>query len=507
MPAAVEYVPPNHKDRDSFTAAAAKERWQRRQIYLTALKYFNGDHPEQLEYDPDLEPNDNTMINMVKITAERTASFLFPQLPEFRTDPQSVDPTPEEIWIKKWLNSQGGLYTFNKLALRGFLAGHTYIRVKAGRMLRGGRREMPKLVLLDPLAVTTYWAADDVGEVLWYENRYMAGSEVVIEDYVWRPDKGDAGEWEILTYKRESKKVKQIPEWQIGGPHGSADGNTQRPSDVLDFISGAGFKLIKTPLGDDAAVHASNIPPIIEIRHLPHPDSYYGLGEANQNVLQDTINRLWSEINRIVREHSDPTDVIVGTTASDVQQGGNLLTVGDQNAKVQRLEMKGDLTAAVTTVDKLIETYLAVARVVLLKGEAKDLQRVTNASVRTLFIDMLAKNEVLRYSYGPKLEQVVKLAMLMSGEPFATRAADMEVNIVFAEPLPVDKSEIANINAIQVNMGARSKRRAAELIGDNWAAEKPAIDMEGEEALNKQVKQAGLMSKFTPPTDNKKPIS
>src|SRR5688572_27288291 len=174
MPAALKYIPPTSSDRDSFSPELITERAARRDRYINGITYYDGKHPDQLDYDPMLEPNDNTVINLVQITADRTASFLFPEIPTFQTDPDSVDETEEEKWVRKLLSHNGGLVFLIRLALRGFLAGHTFVRVKPPKIYKNRQeRALPTFTLLDPLAITIYWNADDVGEVLWYENRYM----------------------------------------------------------------------------------------------------------------------------------------------------------------------------------------------------------------------------------------------------------------------------------------------------------------------------------------------
>lgn len=497
MPAALKYVPPTSPERDEFSPELMAERFERRRRYERALTYYNGNHPEQLDYDPDLEPNDNTTINLVRITADRTASFLFPELPKFEVDANSVEDTDEEKWIVRFLNENGGLHTLVKLSQRGFLAGHAFVRVLPPKRV-GQRWTDPRLVLLDPLAITVFWNADNVSEVLWYENRYTVGSRLYVQDYVWRPEKGDEGEWEIYTYRSVGDTSSYLAQIE-NHPHGSgALGRTG----YIEFAGHANMELVRTEEGLAYARHSHPIPPIIEFPHLPHPDDYYGHGEVTHTDLQDTINRLWSEINRIVRKHSEPVDAIVGADVDDVEVGDDVLTIASPDAKVQRLELRGDLNAAVATVDKLIETYLAIARVVLLKGEAKDLQRVTNASVRTLFIDALAKNEILRASYGRGLERLVKLAMIMSREAFAPRAKALDVAIKWPEALPVDLTEVANINAIHVNMGARSLRTAATAIGDNWSFEMEAMKAEQELKLERMKAEAELMQQLAPPAPN-----
>lgn len=459
---------------------------RRRTEYRTALKYYLGDHPDQLPTDPgddEHQPiDDNTNINLVKMTAERTVQFLFSEMPRIELDPATPDDTEEEKWLKRCFEENGGLRILAKWALRGFLAGHSFLRVKpVPKNQRQNMNKYPRLLVLDPTSVTVYWRADDVASVIWYEYRYAEDLDIVIQDFVYDEEKDN---WIIYTYK--AKAALAMSDAGVPTVHGAPfihDGYL----DAIEF-SKAGFELT------GQALHTSPIPPIVEVAHLPHPDDYYGLGEVTQNRLQDTINRIASERNRIVRENSDPVDILTGADADDVEGQGNFVTVSSPNARVNRLEMKGDLTGITTVLEKLIETYLAIARVVLLKGEAKDLQRVTNASVRTLFLDALAKNELLQSSYGFGLKRVVRLLLAMGFEAgqIKQNPANLDPTIKFGTPLPIDMTEVANINAIMVGLGARSLRTAATQIGDDWTFEAQAMKNEQKMAEERMMKQAEM---------------
>ncbi len=466
MPSAIEYVAPTKVERNAFNGEVEQERRKRRERYETALQYYLGEHPAQLDYDPqDDDHDDNTVINLVQMTADRTVSFLFPSMPIFETDPASIEDTPEENWIDDFFEANGGLQALVKLGLRGFLSGHAFLRVKPAPTKRRGKKNVyPSMTVLDPTTVSVYWRADDTADVLWYEMRYMVGSVVYIQDFV---KDEDNERWLIYTYRTVGAggNTQQFP----GSPtaHGSANIVSL---DQLDFDGGSNgvFEAVGKP-----AIHASMIPPIIEFPHLPHPDDYYGMGEFTQQSLQDTINRIVSLRNRLVNDNADPVDVITGAEPDDVEKARGFMAIANPGAKVSRLELKGDLAGITGTLDKLIETYLAVARVVLLKGEAKDLQRVTNASVRTLFLDALSKNELLQSAYGYGLKRLVHLALQMGFEAGAitSNPENLDIEIRFPTPLPVDDTEIANQNAIMVQMGARSLRTAATKMGDDWKFE------------------------------------
>lgn len=491
MPAAIKYVTPLEPERMVLSAIATQELERRRTNYKTALHYYLGEHDEQLAVIDAHDPNDNTYINLVQMTADRTVQFLFPAVPKFETDPESIDDTPEELYLEKCFNEAGGLSFLTKLGLRGFLAGHTFVRVKPNM----GKNKYPKMVLIDPITISVYWKADDVGDVLWYEQRYVVGGDFYIQDFI-KSANEDA--WMVRTFKSSYSTSSFLDGYPTN------HGTTYVGNNVLDYQQFA-FEEVGTP-----EIHTSPVPPIVEFRHLPHPDDYYGLGEFTQKDLQDIINRIASERGRIVRENSDPVDVITGADVDDVNGDGGILTVANANARVNRLEMKGDLSGITTVLDKLIETYLSIARVVLLKGEAKDLQRVTNASVRTLFLDALAKNALLQSSYGFSLVQICKLLLKMgyANSQIAANPDELEVRTHFGSPLPIDMTEVANINALAINNGYMSQFTAAVNLNLDPKFEQVHREQENDANMERQQKQMEMMQAMAPeqpPVDGKKP--
>lgn len=489
MPSALEYTPPTDKRRGDFNSDLLKEVKTRREKYKQALDYYLGEQKYPFPDDEDMSSSDATIINLVKMTADRTAEFLFSAMPRFELDPTIPTDTDEEIWIKKFFEFNGGLTTLAKLALRGFLSGHCFVQVKqvAEEKRNSKVKQYPQLLVLDPTSVSVYWRADDVGDVLWYEKRYYVGKELFIQDFV---KKGE--QWVIMTYKSPIAEVGLFE--SIPTLHGGLWN--------VNFDN-ALFEAYGKP-----ALHTSPIPPIIEWPHLPHPDDRYGLGEFTNKELQDTINQIASARNRIVRENSEPTDVLTGADIQEIKDDGPIIAIPNPAAKVQRLEMKGDLTAISLVLKETIETYLAIARVVLLKGEAKDLQRVTNASVRTLFLDMLAKNNLLQYAYGQALVQIVTLALSMGFETGSVKKnpVDMEIAIKWESPLPTDMTELANVFSILASIGAVSKRTIATEMGYDWSFEETAMSSEKETAMEDARMQLEMQAEFAPPpTEGGKP--
>lgn len=454
MPSAIKYIPPTDERRNDWNTLLYSEKRTRLDNYKKAVKYYLGEQQDQLAYNSlQDEIDDNVHINLIRLTADRTATFLFPQLPNLVTDVTSASASEEEVFLQDWLVDNGGVAFLVKWAIRGFLAGHSFIRVKIPNLKR--KEKYPRMSLLHPSQVTVFWRADDEKDIVWYENRYKINNIEFIEDYVQQED----GTWVIYTYQGE-----ELPDYA------SYDSTLRDPS-LFNDISGLynnNWKLI------NKAIHKSHIPPIVDTPHLPHPNDFYGLAEVEnpQIELQDIINRVASRIQQITRETADPVDILFGTTADEIEEGRNVIAIPNAQAKVQRLEYKSDMPASKSLFELLVEHFLAVSRVVILKGEAKDLQRVTNAAVRTLFLDALAKNAILQENYGASLSKIAMLALEMTN-----KSVD-KVRVLFKNPLPEDMTETANFLTLISSLGAMSRQTAAERAGLNWTEEKARLENE-----------------------------
>jgi hypothetical protein len=121
---------------------------------------------------------------------------------------------------------------------------------------------------------------------------------------------------------------------------------------------------------------------------------------------------------------------------------------------------------------------------------------------------MLSKNNLLQYAYGQGLIQVVFLALQMGYEMGTVKKnpIELEVAIKWESPLPTDMTELANVAAIMVNMGAMSKRTAATQAGLDWSFEESAMSSEKETAMEDAKAQLEMQAEFAPPpTEGGKP--
>ena len=412
---ALVYTPPTDRTRANGINAITGERQNRKEMILKAAKYYAGDHPNSLIVEDGVD--DNVIVNLPKQSVDRTVAFLFPKSPHFQlTDDYQSDA---ELYLADTFIRNGGTSFFVQLAKTGALAGHVYVRV----FPKTQQRDYVRLQVINPENIITYWNAADYEEVLWHEIYYKIDKQERVQDFVNR-----GTYWEIIDYMRvRGGKWEQVSLVRWNTP----------------------------------------FPPIINWRHLIELNQFYGRGEFSEDNfhLIHSVNRVASDISRILRFHAFPRTVATGISAEEITGTAidGLYVVENADATIKNLEMESDLQSSMNFLDYLTRVYFSQNRVVQLEGDVRAFQRVTTASIRAVFLDQIAKNQELRHTYGRGIQQLCMT--LLAIEAFDT---SVEPTIVWSDPLPSDEGEIVNRLAVERNMNIISRREAAEVMGREW---------------------------------------
>lgn len=409
MPAAMSYLRPDDRDRKFSFDDHQSEQHTRTENYNKARKYYDGDQPKFLDHK-DGEPDDNVVLNIFKMAIDRTLAFLFPAMPGLEIQPHETKDSEDEIWLRDAWNANGGVVFLQKLAHNGALSGHCYVRILPPDKLH----PYPRLINIDPRTVVTYWKADDMDTVVWHELHWQVGNKEFLLDVVNRAE--EDGAWWLVQYSRSAGHA-----WDIVG--------TQKWNSIYG--------------------------PIVHWQHLPNPNHFYGLSEGSHLSLNDSLNLVVSENMRINRYHSSPKTVAIGIQPHEIQETAidELWSVENEKAEIFNLEMKSDQKFSQQLAALLYDTFLAESRVVLLRGEVKDFQRVTNAGVRTVFMDSLSKNIVLRWQYGIGIQQISQRMGVA-----ADKGELLLPDVLHRDPLPVDDMELATIAQTERTMGIVSRQ-------------------------------------------------
>lgn len=415
MPAAVKYVPPMDKEREELLGLNNQEVRLRTDAFKKAENYYHGEHDKVINIE-DGEPDDNIVVNMVKQVVDRTQSFLFPALPQISLT--ETQDTPDEKFVNQALEYNGGTIVLSNMSYNGSLSGHVFAKVVPPK--RGSR--FPRIVNLNPTMVTSFWRADDIQEVLWYSLQWKVGEKQYLQDII-----QDKENWNIKTYVRN--------EGQLWEPEAEA---------LWDY-----------PLS-----------PIVDWQHLPNVNRFYGQPDVSSELmsLNDQINRVASMVNRILRIHAFPRTIGIGLDPREIikTEIDGFWATPNTEANIFNLEMQSDLGSSRDFLTMLIDTFLAQARVVIMRGTVRDFQRVTNTGIRAVFLDMIAKNALLRWSYGRGLQEISRRILMIEGKNY-----DILPQIVWADPLPEDDTETVNALAIERNLGIVSLQDAIQERGRN----------------------------------------
>lgn len=438
MPAAMSYVPPNDPSRFIIGNALNTSNEERRLLaeqFEKAEKYYDGDQPKPLSIGED-GVDDNVIVNLTKQAIDRTLSFLFPSAFRLVTD-TAAENTPEEQYLNDAIDANGGMVFWDGVAYNGALSGHNFVRILPVDPENERNGSFPRLINYKPGTVISYWKADDKEKVLWYEVRWDALGDNYIQDV--RRSDGGAKTWTIDTYiqRKGTNRFEQT-----------------------------GTEIWPYPLS-----------PIVDWPHLPQSNRYYGKGEATQDQmsLNNSINRVTSDMARILRFHAFPKTIGIGINAEDIQPTAvdGLWTTENPDANIFNLEMRSDLASSMHMLQYLSEAHLAQARVVIMRGTVKDFQRVTNTGIRAVFLDMIAKNQHIRGSYGEAIQRISQRVLALGG------FAPIRPDVIWPDPLPTDDTEAVNTIAIERSLNIVSRETASKKRGYDFDEEKQQM---GEEA-------------------------
>jgi hypothetical protein len=451
MPAALSYTPEDKELR----AEADKELLSRRTTCAVAWEYYDGKHKKQLRTKPG-KRDYNVVINQWKQGKDREITFLFPKMPTFELDENSDVDSPDEKWLREAWNDNKGRKSLRRLAKYGAMCGHVFARVMPPKT-KGG---YPRVIALNPANVLVWWRADDYEEVLWYEVYYTMGGSVRRQDIV-----KDDGTWQIIEYEREKPD-----------PNSQQSGKWKR----------LGEETWAYPLG-----------PVVDWQHIDRPGRYYGDNEDSLLELQDSVNKVASDINKILSYYASPKRVIMSNvekekvTETAIEDAWLL----PRESEVKTLEMTNDLASSVGFGQQLMDAMKAQQRVVVLTGSAADFQRVTNLGVQTVFIDQLAKTDELWEQYEPGIVALCKVMLMLNGMDW-----DRQIKVIRSSPLPTDPKETMDVQSAELEQGLVSKETIMRERGRNPQQERKSMEQEEEESATATVQTAFGNTQIPPNT-------
>lgn len=440
MPAASSYGDWQHKD---LREAAELEARQKLDHHALAWRYYEGEQTKPLKASSRVD--NNVIINKIRPHADSTISFAAPTFPvlSLANNGQSRKDDPKETLMREMWAANRGKVWLGSAMLYGLLEGHVFVRL----IEPDTESDYPRLVLLNPAKVITYWADDDFEVALWYEVRYRAGGEKRIQHII-APQVVDNERWEVREYAMRDNHYSQA----IGDP--------------VQF----------------------DYPPIWDWQHLPHPGRYYGQHELHGMQIQDSINKVASDIKSILRLHAFPKLILFGVDKLPEMSADNLSAIPNEEARAQVLEMNSDLASSMNYLAYLDNAYMQQARVTLLGGGPDQYKGITNLGIKAAFMSQLEKTETLHGQYGDAIAELTKIMMAMMGQVID------KPKVTWANTLPESDLEKAQVQQMELSMGIQSKEGAARELGNDWGK----VQEELADELPPQMQQLGLFVENDP---------
>lgn len=400
---------------------------------------YDGDHPKPLLVRPATSRSsaidDNVTPNMIGVVVDRSNGFLFGQAPSFslplsqQTAPGAgatgeVEVSPEEQYLDDVWAANRRKVTLLKLGLNGAVAGHAYMRLylpdvetktKAGKVI-------PRLIPLDPASVTCLWDDNDIDKVLAYKIEWRTvtdtGEDAVSRQLIERDDTGRS--------------------WSIVEEHATGD---------QPFIEGA------------RSTWPYPFSPIVDCQNLPRPNEFYGVSDMDGGLadLNAQLNRMISNLSRIVRFHAHPKTWASGMSTADLRNmvvdPEGVIGLPHPEATLQNLEMESDLTGALAVLSQVKGLLHEIARSPDLSTEKMEgIGQLSGLALKLLYAPLLERTEQKRGTYGDMLEEINR--RLLTIGKFGDYDPTLTVQISWPDPLPVDEKAEAETLLLHKTLGA-----------------------------------------------------
>lgn len=407
-------------DNKEIFQAGEEERQYRHRLIDAYWKYYDGDHKKFLKTTAG-SYDDNVIVNLCSQAVDRFVAFMFPDLPRIQYNDEERVTRAMDIW-----NERDYIPTFlTDIGISGLVAGHVFVRLDNSEA--DGKINF---INLDPRMMVVFWDKRNPRKPLWYRmtwTQYASDgiSEIYyIEDYV--PASYVTGEegWYILTY-----------EWN------------PRIKNRMVLIESEKWDYPFAPITDWKA--------------QPAPFSYYGPSLLKHLHVNDVVNFLWSNTTRILRFHAHPKTIILGAGSQDLQQTSidEVWAIPVAGAEVFNLEMQSDLAASIELMDKARSTFFAQTHVVDTTTQRDKIGQITNFGLQVLFSDMLDHTKTVQQLYGNGIRELFSRSMWIMGDVEAGKPL-----IVWANPLPVNRTELVNAVRVEQAIGLTSPQTLTESL-------------------------------------------
>lgn len=454
----------NALGKDELTARA-----QKIQLYR---EYYDGDQYRWFKPDPGALRDDSIVLNLCGRAVDKMSEFIgsptkieVPGKADAKTAVMTengkpiTDPAQEDV-DAIWDEHQADV---PEIILSGLLSGHNFIKLHI-------EDDEACMTLLDPLTTQAFWNETNPKKVLFYRLMWKSGDTNFMQDIV--------------------------PNWLAEAP---ADAEVLFSTPVanywwiLDYKQGNGDDWIR--IREEKWPY--EFAPIVDWPMKKQPHEFYGRSMLHRAIgKQDAVNFIASNTGRILKHHAHPLTLLFGASVSEKEEPnaeglipvaanpvGGIIDDLPEEARAQTVEMQSDLASSMNFLNLLRGEFFSDVRVVDTATVQDKLGQITNFGVRMLFSDQIEATEETTTLAGKGLAEVTRRMLAING----TLIED-KLSAVWADPLPVDKLELATAVEKEAKVGVLSDETLIEELGKDPDTEKANKKKEAEDAVDSQVR-------------------
>lgn len=394
---------PEYRPEEKFADLAILDDHEREQRIKRAYDaYFNGG-PDTLKQRKG-EINDNVKINYSRLIVDAGVANLFGSKLGVVAPADAGDDVQTEI--DQIIRDNGGGLLWQRMGVSGAIGGTAYYRLQVRD------DESIRVIIVDPSTVEIEWDEQDHESVTGYVVTFVpnAGLESIARRHLIQ--KQDDETWLITEQEAFDEGWRTIDEEVWPWPF--------------------------APMG-----HAQNI---------PSPHETYGISDLEPDVLDlcDGINRVVSNINRIVRLYAHPRTwgKMIGDALNMDANPGAVIRLEHPEAELRNLEMSSDLGSSIDLYRRLVAALHETTRIPeVATGKLDSAGQLSSLALRILYAPLIQKTESKRRTYGQAIEQMFMRALALRGYD------DILVELIWPELLPSDPEAMRRTALIDAQLG------------------------------------------------------
>lgn len=445
MPSAIQYKINGNDEADK---AGREESKARGMVIERNWRYYDGAHDQPLKAQRD-GYNDNVIVNNIEPLADKTVAFLIGDGISFTAGGDN-DQTADDDNVNALWQANRGEVLINNIALSGAIEGHCAVRLMP---IEGG---YPKIVRVKQSHFTAFWDPFDMSRVLWYRLEYSGGGIGRRIDYVRGTFNGAEFDhnqpgWVEVVYQTKE---------QAGNVFGVSD---------------------KWELTGEPLPWLYEYPPIIDWPNIGNPNGYYGKSDVTSAIrLNDALNFILSNLQRIIKHYASPKTIGLGFKASELvgTEVGGFFSVNKppNEANLFNLEMQSDLKSSMELAGIITSGLWQSGGMVDPQTMKDRIGALTNFGLKVLFSDAIKRTDKKRAIYEEAFELISQAGLSIAGLPVPE-----EVEVIWPSVLPADETQQVETLTIELTNGIISKETYRTLRGydsekeDDRIAEEKAV--------------------------------